>query len=248
MQNAREKVLYGERVAKVLARAGICSRRQAENLVHSGRVTVNGQIITTPATRITLTDAVYIDGTTAATLPMPTRLWLYYKPRGIVVTHCDPEGRQTVFATLPTTLPRVISVGRLDLTSEGLLLLTNSGSFARQLELPANRWIRRYRVRVHGKVDNLSLKRLSHTMILNGTVYGPVHASLDRVQGSNAWLTVSLREGRNREIRRLMEACGWSVNRLIRIAYGPFQLGCLTERALEEVPAKTLWERISPSQ
>ncbi len=232
-----------QRVAKVLARAGLCSRRKAEKLILTGRVKVNGHTLTTPSSKITLKDIVSIDKTIRKIIPMPTRLWRYHKPRGLVVTHHDPQGRQTVFATLPAAFPRVVSIGRLDLTSEGLLLLTNNGSFARQLELPENRWVRRYRVRIHGKVDSLSLKRLSHKTVLNGVTYGPVHAELDSVQGSHAWLTVSLREGRNREIRRVMEACGWSVSRLIRIDYGPFQLGSLAERAVEEIPSKVLWAK-----
>ena len=242
MQNGEQTYMQkGERVAKVLSRAGFCSRRKAENLIFTGRVTVNGTVITTPATRITLKDVVYIDGTVTATLPMPTRLWRYHKPRGLVVTHRDPEGRQTVFENLPTTLPRVVSIGRLDITSEGLLLLTNNGSFARHLELPANRLVRRYRVRIHGQVDAFSLERLSHNQTLRETTYGPMYVRFDRVQGSNAWLTVSLREGRNREIRRAIEACGWSVSRLIRIAYGPFQLGGLVEGSVEEVSDNVLW-------
>ncbi len=239
--------MHAERVSKVLARAGLCSRRKAEKLILTGRVTVNGQTLTTPATKITLQDVLSVDGKTFTTFPMPTRLWRYHKPRGLVVTHHDPQGRQTVFATLPASLPRVVSIGRLDITSEGLLLLTNDGSFARQLELPENRWVRRYRVRIHGKIDTFSLERLSHKNIINNVIYAPIHVQIDNLQGSHAWLTVSLREGRNREIRRVMEAYGWSVSRLIRIDYGPFQLGSLAERAVEEIPSNVLLKKMLPT-
>ncbi|VBB69667.1 tRNA pseudouridine synthase A [invertebrate metagenome] len=235
-----ERATTRERAAKVLARAGLCSRREAEQLIITGRVTVNGQMLEIPATRIMPTDAVHIDGTVVATLPAPIRLWRYHKPRGLVVTHRDPEGRQTVFATLPRSLPRVVSIGRLDLTSEGLLLLTNNGALAHKLEIPETSWVRRYRVRIHGKVDSVKIIRLSRGITLDGITYGPIHIAIDRASSSNTWLTVSLCEGRNREIRRVMAACGWSVSRLIRISYGPFKLGCLAKRAVEEVSSKEL--------
>ncbi|KAF0113707.1 MAG: Pseudouridine synthase [Rhodospirillaceae bacterium] len=204
---------------------------------------INGQVLVSPAVRITATDAVTVEGEIIAA-HAPTRLWRYHKPRGLVVTHRDPEGRRTVFDALPESLPRVVSVGRLDLNSEGLLLLTNDGTLARRLELPANGWVRRYRVRVHGVVDPARLVPLAHGTTIDGIVYGPIRATLDRVQGANAWLTVSLQEGRNREIRHVMEQCGWSVNRLIRVSYGPFQLGHLIERTVEEVPGKVLREQL----
>ncbi len=233
----------GERVARRLARAGVCSRREAERLIAAGRVAVNGWTLSTPALRIMPADYVTLDGTVLAK-PAPTRLWRYHKTRGLVVTHRDPDGRQTVFAALPGDLPRVVSVGRLDIASEGLLLLTNDGALARRLEMPANGWIRRYRVRVHGVVDPAYLARLTRGITINGTTYGPIQATLDRIQGSNAWLTVSLHEGRSREIRHVMEESGWPVNRLIRVAYGPFQLGNLAARAVEEVSGKVLREQL----
>lgn len=239
------KALGGKRVAKVLARAGVCSRREAEHLITAGRVAVNGQILATPVTpRIMPTDVVSVDGTVVATAPAPTRLWRYYKPRGVVVTHRDPEGRQTVFATLPANLPRVVSVGRLDVASEGLLLLTNDGALARRLELPDSAWVRRYRVRIHGTVELARLTRLAQGIIIEGITYGPIRATLDCLQRSNAWLTVSLREGRNREIRHVMAAHGWLVSRLIRVAYGPFHLGGLVERVAEEISSKVLREQL----
>lgn len=239
----RDEATGGERVAKVLARAGVCSRREAEHLIVASRVTVNGQILTAPFTRITPTDVVSVDGVFVAA-PAPTRLWRYHKPRGLIVTHRDPKGRQTVFATLPNNLPRVVSVGRLDIASEGLLLLTNDGTLARRLELPGSGWVRRYRVRIHGTVELARLTCLAQGVIIDGIAYGPIRATLDHVQGGNTWLMVSLREGRNREIRHVMEAQGWSVSRLIRVAYGPFQLGSLAERAVEKISPKVLLEQL----
>ncbi|MEO5374261.1 MAG: rRNA pseudouridine synthase [Alphaproteobacteria bacterium] len=233
----------GERVAKVLARAGVCSRREAERLIAEGRVRVNGQVLTTPAVLVGETDLVAVDGKPLAAREK-TRLWRFHKPRGLVTTHRDPEGRPTVFGALPPDLPRVISVGRLDLTSEGLLLLTNDGTLARKLELPATGWVRRYRVRVHGTVEPARLVALEKGITIDGVAYGPIKALLDRTQGSNAWLTVGLREGKNREIRRVMEHMGWTVSRLIRVSYGPFQLGLLAEGAVEEVPGRILKEQL----
>jgi len=233
----------GERIAKRLARAGLCSRRDAERWIAEGRVAVNGRVLDSPACVVGPEDLVVVDGQPLAE-PDRTRLWRYHKPAGLVTTHRDPEGRPTVFDRLPADLPRVISVGRLDLTSEGLLLLTNDGGLARRLELPSNAWARRYRVRVHGSVDVAALARLEAGVMIDGVAYGPIRAVLDRQKGANAWLTVSLREGKNREIRRVMEHLGWSVTRLIRVSYGPFQLGTLAEGAIEEVPGKVLREQM----
>lgn len=233
----------GERVAKVLAHAGLCSRRDAERWIAAGRVKINGRTLDSPAINVGTNDIVTVDGTP---LPVrePSRLWRYHKPRGLVTTHRDPEGRPTVFAALPIELPRVVSVGRLDLGSEGLLLLTNDGDLARRLELPSSGWLRRYRVRVHGDVDPARLVALERGVTVEGVTYGPIKAVLDRVQGSNAWLTISLHEGKNREIRRVMEHLGWSVSRLIRLAFGPFQLGHLIAGGVDEVPGKILKEQL----
>lgn len=233
----------GERIAKVLARAGVCSRREAERWIADGRVAVNGAILATPAVTVTAADIVVVDGKPLPTADV-TRLWRYHKPSGLVTSHRDPQGRPTIFAALPTSIGRVISVGRLDLNSEGLLLLTNDGELARRLELPATGWTRRYRVRVHGRVDTAQLAALDKGVTLSGIRYEPVQARLDKVQGSNAWLTVSLREGKNREIRKIMEHLGLAVTRLIRTAYGPFQLGKLEPGEVHEVPAKVLREQL----
>ncbi|MBF0129231.1 MAG: rRNA pseudouridine synthase [Alphaproteobacteria bacterium] len=233
----------GDRIAKVLARAGVCSRREAERMIAEGRVAVGGKVLSTPAVVVREGDSIQVDG---KLLPAktPTRLWRYNKPRGLVTTHKDTENRPTVFAHLPPELGRVISVGRLDLTSEGLLLLTNDGGLARELELPARGWLRRYRVRVHGTVEPERLARLEQGVTVDGVSYGSIKALLERVQGSNAWLIVSLREGKNREIRRVMEYLGLSVSRLIRVSYGPFQLGNLPDGAVEEVSGKVLREQL----
>ncbi len=233
----------GERIAKYLSRAGVCSRREAERFITSGRVSVNGQKLSTPAVLVTSEDRITVDGKPVGE-PERARIWRYHKPAGLVTTHRDPQGRPTVFDHLPETMPRVISVGRLDLTSEGLLLLTNDGGLARRLELPSAGWLRRYRVRVHGTVDPAKLVVLEKGITIEEIKYGPIHAILDRSQGANAWLTVSLREGRNREVRRVMEYLGWPVSRLIRVAYGPFQLGNLPEGTVEEVPLKIINEQL----
>lgn len=233
----------GERIAKFLARAGVASRRDAERLIAEGRVAMNNAPVTHPATFVTEGDLVTVGGTPVGA-PERRRLWRYHKPAGLVTTHRDPKGRPTVFEKLPPELPRVISVGRLDLTSEGLLLLTNDGGLARQLELPGNGWIRRYRVRVHGAVDEMALARLARGLTVEGVRYGPIEAGLDSRQGANAWLTVALREGRNREIRRVMAHLDLGVTRLLRVAYGPFQLGNLPRGAVAEVPAKVLREQV----
>jgi 23S rRNA pseudouridine2605 synthase len=233
----------GERIAKWLARAGVASRRDAEKLVAEGRVRLNNELVTHPATFVTPDDIVVVNGALVEA-PERTRLWRYHKPDGLVTTHRDPEGRPTVFDKLPPALPRVVSVGRLDLTSEGLLLLTNDGALARRLELPATGWIRRYRVRVHGRPDQRALERLAGGVMVDGVRYGPIEAGLDAVKGDNAWVTVALREGRNREVRRVMQFLGLPVTRLIRVAYGPFQLGTLPRGAVEEVPARVLRDQV----
>lgn len=233
----------GERIAKRLARAGLCSRREAERWIAEGRVKVDGKILTTPAVVVTEASLIIVDGQPLKE-PERSRLWRYHKPAGLVTSHKDEKGRTTVFERLPDDMPRVISVGRLDLTSEGLLLLTNDGELARRLELPSTGWVRRYRVRVHGVPDPAKLLDLERGITVDGIAYGPIKAMLDRQQGANAWLTVGLKEGKNREIRKVMEHLGWSVSRLIRIAYGPFQLGLLAEGAVEEVPPKALKEQL----
>jgi 23S rRNA pseudouridine2605 synthase len=232
-----------ERVAKRIARSGFCSRRDAERLIAAGRVAVDGEVLSSPA--VTLTDAnrVTIDG---EPLPQaePARLFRYHKPAGVLTAARDLEGRPTIYDRLPDGLPRLMPIGRLDMGSEGLLLLTNDGELKRRLELPATGWLRRYRVRVHGRIDESSLAGLKDGIEIDGFRYGSIQAALDRVQGSNAWLTVALREGKNREIRRVLEHFGWPVNRLIRLSFGPFQLGGLAPGALEEVPAKVLAEQL----
>ncbi|MFN7633485.1 MAG: pseudouridine synthase [Acetobacteraceae bacterium] len=229
----------GERIAKWLARAGVASRRDAEKMIEEGRVRLNGRTLDTPASFVAAGDAVAVDGKPVAP-PERTRLFRYHKPPGLVTTHRDPDGRATVFDKLPPGLPRLISVGRLDLTSEGLLLLTNDGELARRLELPAHGWARRYRVRVHGRVEETALAALNHGVTVDGVAYGPIEAGLDSRQGSNAWLTVVLREGKNREIRKIMQHLGLSVTRLIRVAHGPFKLADLPRGAVEEVNPKLL--------
>ena len=232
-----------ERVAKLLARAGLCSRRNAERWIAAGRVSVDGQVLTTPAVTVTAASDVRVDG---APLPGPerARLWRYHKPAGLVTTHRDEKGRPTVFDTLPKELPRVISVGRLDLSSEGLLLLTNDGGLARRLELPATGWLRRYKVRVHGEVDPDLLAALEKGSTIDGVAYGPIRASLERRQGSNAWIALALREGKNREVRRVLEHLDLPVTRLIRLSFGPFQLGNLGRGEVAEVPKKVLAEQL----
>ena len=233
----------GERIAKVLARAGLCSRREAERWIAAGRVAVNGLVLTTPAMTVTAKDAVVVDGEALPTKE-PSRLWRYHKPAGLMTTHHDPQGRPTVFGALPRKLPRVVSVGRLDFNSEGLLLLTNDGELERKLELPATGWTRRYRVRAFGDVDDAALARLKDGVTISGVRYGPIRAAVDSKKGANVWLTVALTEGKNREVRRVLEHLGLTVNRLIRTAYGPFQLGHLAEGEVEEVPGKVLREQL----
>jgi len=233
----------GERVAKAIARAGLASRREAEAWIAAGRVAINGATITSPAVNIGVRDRVSVDGK-----PLParerTRLFLYHKPRGLLTTNVDERGRPTIFTALPKDLPRVVSVGRLDLNSEGLLLLTNDGGLARVLELPSTGWLRRYRVRAHGSVTQESLDRLRTGITVEGVRYGPIEASLDRAQGANVWLTFAIREGKNREVRNVLGALGLQVSRLIRVSYGPFQLGELPAGAVEEVRTRHLREQL----
>src|SRR5436190_14232357 len=227
----------GERIAKAIARAGVCSRRDAEKLIAEGRVTVNGEAVTTPATKVSGDYLIAIDGKPVAE-PEAARLWRYHKPSGMVTTHKDEKGRPTVFKNLPKNLPRVVSVGRLDFNSEGLLLLTNDGDLARRLELPAAGWVRKYRVRLFGKVTQNDLDKLAEGRTVDGVRYEPVVADLERSKGMYSWATVQLKEGKNREVKRLMESLGLKVARLIRVQYGPFHLGQLAEGAVEEIPAR----------
>ncbi len=233
----------GERIAKWLARAGVASRRDAEKLLAEGAVKLNGKVVQHPATFVGEGDVVLLRGKPVAQAER-TRLWRYHKPDGLVTTHRDPEGRQTVFGQLPPQLKRVVSVGRLDLNSEGLLLLTNDGALARRLELPSNGWTRRYRVRAWGAVDPAMLASLARGLTVDGVRYGAIEAALEVQKGDNVWLSVSLTEGRNREVRRVMAHLGLRVNRLIRVSYGPFQLGRLPRRAIEEVPGKVIREQL----
>lgn len=232
-----------ERLAKFLARAGVASRRKAEQLIEEKRITVNGEAVTTPAFLVDGTETILFDGEKIKPKDK-TRLWLYHKPVGLVTTHADEKDRQTVFQNLPETMPRVISVGRLDLNSEGLLLLTNDGALSRALELPQNGWSRRYKVKVHGFLDEKKLKSLENGTTIDGIAYAPVKITIDQKQKTNAWLTVSLTEGKNREIRKLMASLNLNVARLIRLSYGPFQLGSLKEGEVREVPQKVLKEQL----
>jgi 23S rRNA pseudouridine2605 synthase len=233
----------GERIAKVLARAGLASRRDAEQWVVQGRVAVNGRVINSPALDVIASDVIAVDGK-----PLPprerTRLFLYHKPRGLMTTHSDPEGRPTVFDHLPEGLPRLISIGRLDFNTEGLLLLTNDGGLARVLELPETGWLRRYRVRAHGEVMQAQLDELRSGVEVDGVKYGPIDATLERDQGANVWLVFAIREGKNREVRNVLSHLGLEVNRLIRISYGPFQLGELGEGEVTEVRTRVLREQL----
>jgi 23S rRNA pseudouridine2605 synthase len=233
----------GERIAKVVSRAGLASRRDAEEWIVQGRVTVNGRVINSPALDVTANDVITVDGK-----PLPprerTRLFLFHKPRGLMTTHADPEGRPTVFDNLPEGLPRLISIGRLDFNTEGLLLLTNDGGLARALELPDTGWLRRYRVRAHGEVTQAQLDELKKGIEVDGVKYGPIDATLERDQGANVWLVFAIREGKNREVRNVMAHLGLEVNRLIRVSYGPFQLGELAEGEVEEVKTRVLREQL----
>ena len=233
----------GERIAKVIARAGLASRREAEAWIEAGRVAVNGGTIRSPALDVTGSDRITVDG-----VPLParerTRLFLYHKPRGLMTTHADPQGRPTIFQKLPPDLPRLISVGRLDFNTEGLLLLTNDGALARVLELPATGWLRRYRVRAHGAVTQRALDGLRNGVTISGIRYGAIEAALERVQGSNLWLNFAIREGKNREVRNVLSHLELTVTRLIRVSFGPFQLGELETGAVEEIKTRVLREQL----
>ncbi len=232
-----------ERIARRLARAGVASRRVAETMITAGRVAVNGKVIDSPALNVTGADKVTVDGKPLAAAE-PSRLWRYYKPLGLVTSERDEKGRDTVFANLPEEMPRVVSIGRLDINSEGLLLLTNDGALKRRLELPSTGWLRKYRVRARGSPTDATFEPLRRGITVDGERFQAMRIDLDRQQGSNVWLTVSLREGRNREVRRALETVGLAVNRLIRVSYGPFQLGELEPGGVEEVRAKVLRDQL----
>lgn len=236
-----DKAFEGERIAKVLARAGVASRREVERLIEAGRVSVDGKKITSPALNVTAKNRITVDGKAVGEAE-ETRVWRYHKPAGTLTTNKDPKGRATVFEKLPAGFPRVVTVGRLDYNTEGLLLLTNDGELARHLELPANGWLRHYRVRVYGTVDAKKLKKLEEGVVVEGVVYEPVKAELEteKSEGANQWLTVTIREGKNREVRKVLAYIGLEVTRLIRTSFGPFQLGKLPRGGIEEVPRRIL--------
>ncbi|MCP5086508.1 MAG: rRNA pseudouridine synthase [Rhodobacteraceae bacterium] len=236
----------GERIAKFLSRAGVASRREVERMIEAGRIKLNGKLLDTPAVKVTEKDQILVDDAPVAAKE-PMRLWLYHKPVGLVTSARDEKGRKTVFDDLPESLPRVMTVGRLDINSEGLLLLTNDGGLKRKLELPSTGWTRKYRVRVKGTPSDESLEPLRRGVTVDGERFQPMEVALDRQQGANAWLTVGLREGKNREIRRAMESVGLSVNRLIRVSYGPFQLKTLAAGEVEEVRQKVLRDQLGLS-
>lgn len=232
-----------ERIAKRLARSGIASRREAETMIAAGRITVNGKVLDSPAVNVKRTDVITVDNKPLKPAER-TRLWLYHKPAGLVTTNRDPEGRPTVFEALPAEMPRVLSVGRLDINTEGLLLLTNDGGLSRVLELPSTGWLRRYRVRAHGKVTQAQLDELKNGIAVDGVFYGSVEALLEREQGANVWISIGLREGKNREVKNILGALGLTVGRLIRVSFGPFQLGDLEEGAVREINGRTLRDQL----
>ncbi|MEP1586589.1 MAG: pseudouridine synthase [Tateyamaria sp.] len=238
-----EQTPKGDRIAKVLARAGVASRRGAEGIIAAGRVSVNGKQIDSPALNVSDTDRITLDGQPLRAAE-PERMWLYHKPAGLVTSDADEKGRRTIYDALPEDMPRVMSIGRLDINSEGLLLLTNDGGIKRKLELPSTGWMRRYRVRINGRPTDPALEPLRKGVTVDGERFQPMQVTLDRQQGANAWLTVGLREGKNREIRRAMESIGLVVNRLIRVSYGPFQLGDLKPGAVEEIRRKIVRDQL----
>ena len=239
-----DQKLKVERIAKRLSRAGVCSRREAERWIAKGRIAIDGVNISTPATLVTSKTVITIDGKMISE-PQRPRLWRYHKPAGILSTNKDPENRPTVFDQMPKNLPRVMLVGRLDLNSEGLLLLTNDGMLARHIELPSTGWVRQYRIRVYGPLDESRLISLSNGIIVNGIRYGSIKANLDSQRGDNSWITVSLQEGKNREIRKVMEHLGLKVNRLIRISFGPFRLGELNRNKVRELDQRAISKHIN---
>ncbi|WP_027259508.1 pseudouridine synthase [Leisingera aquimarina] len=233
----------GDRIAKVLSRAGVASRREAERMIAEGRVSVNGEKIDSPALNVTAADRISVDGKPLPEAEAP-RMWLYYKPIGLVTSNSDEKGRTTIFDELPEDMPRVMTVGRLDINSEGLLLLTNDGGIKRKLELPSTGWLRRYRVRINGRPKDEDFATLRKGLVIEGERFQPMTVALDRQQGANAWLTVGLREGKNREIRRAMEDIGFNVNRLLRVSYGPFQLGELKPGEVEELRSRVVRDQL----
>lgn len=233
------------RIAKAMARAGLCSRREAERWIADGRVSVNGRLLKTPAVEVSGADKIIVDGRPLPTAE-PARLWRYHKPKGLVTTHADPQGRPTVFDKLPPEMPRVVSIGRLDYNTEGLLLLTNDGELARHMELPATGWTRRYRVRAMGRLTPADVETLKDGIEIEGVRYGPVEAVIDSVQGANMWLTIGIKEGKNREVRKILTHFGLTVNRLIRVSFGPFQLLDLGPGSVEAVKRRALAEQLGP--
>ncbi len=242
-QDSDKKTPEGDRIAKVLSRAGVASRREAERMIEAGKVEVNGKVITSPALNVTSKDRIVANGTLVGE-PEAARMWLYHKPSGLVTSNSDEKGRETVFDHLPEDLPRVMTIGRLDLNSEGLLLLTNDGGVKRKLELPSTGWVRKYRVRVKGRPTDDMFAPLRKGVTVDGERFQGMSVAIDRQQGANAWLTVGLREGKNREIRRAMEHIGMTVNRLIRVSYGPFKLGELRQGEVEEIKSRVLREQL----
>lgn len=246
-EGMEKDIRKGDRIAKVIARAGLASRRDAERMIAAGRVSVNGKKIDSPALNVVTSDKVKVDGKEIGE-PDPPRIWIYHKPTGLVSTTRDEKGRNTIFDALPDTMPRVMSIGRLDLNSEGLLLLTNDGDVKRRLELPSTGWVRKYRVRVKGTADDKLLEPLRKGIQHDGEIFQPMQVSIDRQQGANAWLTISIREGKNREIRRAMESVSLTVNRLIRTSYGPFQLRDLKRGGVEEVKQRVVRDQLGLEQ
>ncbi len=241
-----EPTARGDRIAKVMARAGLCSRRDAERWIADGRVTLNGTRLETPAVTVTDRDDIRVDGKPLPKIE-PVRIWRYHKPSGLVTSNRDEKGRATVFDKLPADLPRVLSIGRLDINTEGLLLLTNDGETARRLELPSTGWLRRYRVRAHGSIEQAALDAIADGVEIDGVRYGPVDATFERKQGSNTWLRVAIREGKNREVKNILDHLGLKVTRLIRISYGPFQLGDLKPGEVKELPARVIRDQLGGS-